>query len=278
MIVVVSAAPGDGKSTTSRNLALAAAAVGERVLFLEADFRRPTAASAFGVARGPGVVDMLTGAASLEQVVQTVQLAAYGEGSLDVMVTGAVLPPNPARITESDAMRDLLLRVASEYDLVVVDTPPLAVVSDAFPILRVADGVLVVSRLRRNRRDVAARVSATLRASEAPTIGIVANGVRGRTSGGYSYSYEYEARAPEPSPNEPASVAPAASVASPSPSGNGAGAPPAPSEPAVPAAAPANSAPSEPTVSSAPAASEPPAPSWGPKRRGRGGRRGENDR
>ena len=91
-------------------------------------------------------------------------------------------------------MASLIAEARDRYDLVVIDTPPLALLPDAFPLLRQADGVLIVSRLRRNHSDVAARFRATLESANAPVIGVVANGfkrARG-TSYGYGYSYAYD--------------------------------------------------------------------------------------
>ena len=89
-----------------------------------------------------------------------------GEGArvrtLDVLVAGAGLPPNPGELIESRAMETLLERARSEYDLVVIDTPPLTAVSDAFPLLSKVDGVVIVGRVGRNRRDVAQRLHETL--------------------------------------------------------------------------------------------------------------------
>ena len=206
VVVVVSAAPGDGKTTVARNLAIASATVGSRVLFVEADLRRPAAAKSFGVAGEPGVAEVLIGAESFDGALQRVELATGEETSLglDVLVAGGVLPPNPPQVIESQAMVSLLEEARDRYDLVVIDTPPLALLPDAFPLLRHADGVLIVSRLRRNRSDVAERFRATLESANAPVIGVVANGFkrpRGSSDGyGYSYTYdytEYRATAPE---------------------------------------------------------------------------------
>ncbi len=196
VIVVVSAAPGDGKTTVARNLAIASASVGSRVLFIEADLRRPVAAASFGIAAEPGVAEVLIGAEPFDEVVQRVELANRKgtSGGLDVVVAGGVLPPNPPQVIESQAMDSLITDARDRYDLVVIDTPPLALLPDAFPLLRHADGVLIVSRLRRNHSDVAARFRATLDSANAPVIGVVANGFkrpRG-TSYGYGYSYTYD--------------------------------------------------------------------------------------
>lgn len=200
VIVVVSAAPQDGKSTVARNLALASASAGDRVLLLEADLRRPSAATVLGLSPGPGLAAVLLDGVPLDQAAQTVEVTVgHHAVSVDVLVAGGILPPNPAQVTESHAMEALLDHARSTYDLVVVDTPPLSVLSDAFPLLRIADGVVIVSRLDRNNRDVAGRLRATLETSGAPMIGVVANGYRLRGGTRYGYGYNYEAALnPEP--------------------------------------------------------------------------------
>ncbi len=114
--------------------------------------------------------------------------------SFDVLVAGAALPPNPGELLESRAMETLLERAQSTYDLVVVDTPPLTAVSDAFPLLGKVDGVVIVGRVGRNRRDVAQRLHETLAGAGAPLLGVIANGFKsGRRGsyGGYGYAYDY---------------------------------------------------------------------------------------
>lgn len=196
-VVIVSAAPGDGKSTVARWLAIATATVGSRVLFLEADLRRPNAARYFGIHGEPGVAEVLVGQQSLESAAQRVEFAARKGTSigLDVLVAGGVLPPNPPQVIESQAMESLLAAARASYDLVVIDTPPLVLLPDAFPLLRQADGVLIVSRLGANRADVAARLRETLASVDAPVIGVIANGYkqpRGGSAYGYGYSYQYD--------------------------------------------------------------------------------------
>jgi capsular exopolysaccharide synthesis family protein len=191
----VSAAPGDGKTTVARHLASAAAKMGSRVLLLEADLRHPTLAQQFDVESAPGVSDVLIGAASLRQVTQTIDLDSGSVdnpvGMLDVAVAGAAVPPNPGELIESSAMEVLLERAKSTYDLVVIDTAPLAAVSDAFPLLRKVDGVIIVGRVGRNRRDVAERLHETLASTGAPLLGVIANGFKARRLRSYGYSYDY---------------------------------------------------------------------------------------
>jgi capsular exopolysaccharide synthesis family protein len=203
-LLVGSAAPGDGKTTVARHLASAAARMGSRVLLLEGDLRRPTIAQQLDLPSGPGIADVLIGSVALGEAIQSVDLESPSGQSgsaraLDVLVAGAALPPNPGELIESHAMERLLTQAKSTYDLIVIDTPPLTAVSDAFPLLRKVDGVVIVGRVGRNRRDVAERLHETLTGAGAPLLGVIANGFKsgGRGSYGYAYDYSY---APSSSP------------------------------------------------------------------------------
>ena len=204
MIVVVSAGPGEGKTTVARNLAVTSAMVGSRVLLVEADLRRPTVAEQLAVALKPGLAEALLDGGSLAGSVQHVELPAQGgdQAVLDVLVAGGVLPPNPPQVIESRSMRALLEQARQEYDLVVIDTPPLLLVPDAFPLLAGSDGVLVVSRLGRNGKDMATRLRDSLQGSDAPVLGVVANGV-GRSHDSYGYDADYANRRADASDAEP---------------------------------------------------------------------------
>jgi capsular exopolysaccharide synthesis family protein len=203
-LLVASAAPGDGKTTVARHLAGAAAAMGSRVLLVEADLRRPTLAQQFDVPAGHGLCDVLIGSATLAEAVQTIELdefsGARAKGRThDLLAAGAALPPNPGELIESHAMEALLDRARTTYDLVVIDTPPLTAVSDAFPLLGKVDGVIIVGRVGRNRRDIAERLHETLRGAGAPLLGVIANGFKaGRLGSSYSYTYDYAAAGAAP--------------------------------------------------------------------------------
>ncbi len=195
-LMVASAAPGDGKTTVALHLAGAAARMGSRVLLVEVDLRRPTLAKQLDIPSGPGVSDVLIGAASMREATQSIELdGSAGNGTqgrrLDVLVAGATLPPNPGELIESHAMEAVLQQAKSTYDLVIVDTPPLTAVSDAFPLLRKVDGVIIVGRVGRNRRDVAERLHETLTGAGAPLLGVIANGFKASGRGSYAYSYAY---------------------------------------------------------------------------------------
>jgi capsular exopolysaccharide synthesis family protein len=196
-LLVTSAAPGDGKTTVARHLAAAAAMTGSTVLLLEADLRRPTIAQQLDISSGPGLSDVLIGSVSLWKATQLIELdQPSGNGGrgrmLDVLVAGRASPPNPSELIESNAMEVLLEQAKSTYDLVVIDTSPLAAVSDAFPLLRKVDGIIIVGWVGRNRRDVAERLHETLDGVGAPLLGVVANGFKAGRLGSYGYGgYDY---------------------------------------------------------------------------------------
>ena len=110
-------------------------------------------------------------------------------------------------------METVLERAKSTYDLVVIDTPPLTAVSDAFPLLGKVDGVVIVGRVGRNRRDVAERLHETLAGAGAPLLGVIANGLSTRRGsyGGYGYTYDYTSKRP-PEPKGEAAGAPGATA------------------------------------------------------------------
>jgi capsular exopolysaccharide synthesis family protein len=143
---------------------------------------------------GPGLAELLTHQVGLEEAIQSKPLAtggnsaSGGERALDVIVSGS-LPPNPAELIESQAMSEALSRLAERYELVVIDTAPVGVVSDAFPLLHKVDGVIVVARIGQSTRDSAERLREQLGRLEAPVLGIVANAIKVRRGGKYGYGY-----------------------------------------------------------------------------------------
>ena len=197
-LLVVSASPGDGKTTLSVNLAAAAAQAGARVLLIDADLRRPSVAEELALAPDPGLVDVLISAASVREATQVVELDEAGEQhsaarSLAVMVAGAS-PPNPTELLESHAMSSLLGNCADSYDFVVVDSSPILAVPDALPLLGEVDGVIVVGRLGQDRRDESRRLRQVLEGTNSPVLGVVANGFRSRRPSAYGYAYVAKAQ------------------------------------------------------------------------------------
>jgi succinoglycan biosynthesis transport protein ExoP len=192
-VLVTSAAPGDGKTTVAWNLATAAAESGGRVLLIEADLRHPGIAEGLGMRAARGLSTTLAGDASIGAAVQEVPLPDRTLGgdvrTIEVLLSGP-LPPNPSDLLESDRMRELISTAERDYDLVVVDTPPLSVVSDAIPLINEVGGVIVVGRVGNTTRDAAARLHEQLENLGSRVLGIVVNGLK---SNAVDYGYGYGA-------------------------------------------------------------------------------------
>lgn len=190
-ILVTSAVPSDGKSTIARHLAAAAARSGSKVLLIDADMRRPTSAGRLGVKPEPGLADILIGESDFESAVQQVSVKsardeAHPRAAFDVLVAG--MPAlNAAQLAESKAMRDVVERARADYELVIIDTPPLAAAADAVPLFSLVDGVVVVARVGHDRRDAVSRAADIITRSGAPALGIIANAIP--RSGSDSYYY-----------------------------------------------------------------------------------------
>lgn len=192
-VVVTSAEPGEGKTLVSLGLALAAVTSGERVLLIEADLRDPGLTR---VLRLPTTTGGLTWALSDENgnladaviEVPAGKLAdSIGGATLDVIPAGGI-PPNPTELVESQRMRELIELAEDRYDFIVIDTPPVLVVSDAIPLIASASGVLAVSGLGVSTRTSAADLAEQLERLGAVTLGLVANFAdTGRDYEGYGY-------------------------------------------------------------------------------------------
>ena len=196
-VLVTSYGAGVGKSTVAWNLARVAA-TGSRTVIVETDLRNPTIASQHGLEPGPGLAEVLTRQTGLDAAVQFKPVATEASANdSDVeepvlhAITAGAQPPNPAELLESDAMVELLAQLRERYTLVVVDTAPLGVVSDCFPLLRRVDGVLGVARMGVSTHDSVVKMREQLAHLGAPTLGIVANGLkfgrRGRRGYGYGH-------------------------------------------------------------------------------------------
>lgn len=194
-VLITSAAPGDGKTTVAWNLASAASSSGTNALVIEADLRHPRLSASLGSQSTQGLSTVLSGEIELEEAVQQVPVAEGRNGrvprTVDVLLAGPI-PPNPADLLESDRMRELIKEAEGGYDLVVIDTPPTSVVSDAIPLLSEVGGVVVVGRLGKSTREAVGHLKNQLENLDAPTLGVVVNAMRaGRDPYGYGYAYGY---------------------------------------------------------------------------------------
>jgi capsular exopolysaccharide synthesis family protein len=140
VIVMTSAVPQEGKSTTTANLALAIAEMGHRVLIIDADLRRPSQHQIWELPNNTGLTHVLVESGSWSDVIRS------ENEHLDIMTAG-LIPPNPLRLLDSNRMVSLIKSWREVYDYVIFDTPPLAVASDALLLTQIADGLLMVTRL-----------------------------------------------------------------------------------------------------------------------------------
>jgi capsular exopolysaccharide synthesis family protein len=184
--VVTSSVPFEGKSTTTANLAIAMAQSGFRVLLIDADLRSPSVAELFGIEGGVGLSDVLIGRVELVNVIQP-----WGVRNLSLLPAGS-MPPNPSELLGSRAMHELLREVETEFDAVLVDSPPLLPVTDAALLARHARGALVAVAAGRTRRAQLTESLEALRQVGARVSGIVLTMVptRGPDKHGYGrYGY-----------------------------------------------------------------------------------------
>ena len=186
VLVCTSPGPADGKSTTVANLAITFAQQGQRTLLVDGDLRRAVLDRIFNVPRAPGLTDLLTGQGKLVDTAHETSIA-----NLFVLGSGP-FPPNPSELLGSTAMRDLIREASEEFDVVLIDSPPLLAVTDAAVISTMADGAIVVIRMGATTRAALKRTASQLEAVEGRLLGAVLNDVDFRQTGyGGYYGYYY---------------------------------------------------------------------------------------
>jgi succinoglycan biosynthesis transport protein ExoP len=182
VIQVTSPTPGDGKSTLAANLAVSIATSGKRVLLLEADFRRPRVHKIFGLSNEIGMTAVIEDSVDWLDAVQTTSV-----DNLNVMTCGK-RPRQPSELLTSKRFEELLDLFREQFDLVIIDTPPVGAVTDPLNVAPRVDGVLVVLRLSKSARNSARRSLEALEEVGGNVIGIVVNGVEQGQEGNYGYN------------------------------------------------------------------------------------------
>jgi capsular exopolysaccharide synthesis family protein len=189
-ILVSSPTPGDGKTTTAANLAVAFALGGERVVVIDADLRRAQLAEYFGLDRGVGLTSVVMRRAELSEALQR----HAGPDHLEILASGP-LPPNPSELLGSASMTNLLHALSNAYDIVILDSPPILPVSDAVALSPCVDGVVMVVRHGRTARHAAAEAARRLDAVGGNLVGFVFNDISASDARDYYADYRstYEA-------------------------------------------------------------------------------------
>jgi len=188
VIMITSALPQEGKTTTSINTAVVLAQKGVRVLLIDGDLRRPSIHKTLGMGPHSGLSNVLTGSTTLDDAIVRTSLLP----NLFVLPAGTP-PPNPAELLASSNMRDVLLQLREQYDHIVIDTPPSLSVTDAVVLSPRADAVILVIRSGQTSKQALRRSRDILFQVNAKLVGVLLNAVD-LTSPDYYYYYEYQGK------------------------------------------------------------------------------------
>lgn len=179
-IVVTSATPSEGKTTTAANFSVVCAQAGSRVCLVDADLRKPSLHRVFGMDNQRGLTTALLEGKSLMDVAASTRVPG-----LSVVVSGP-LPPNHAELAASQRMHDLLESATRDFDLVICDSPPVLSVSDAVALSAQCDGVILVVRVGKVSTAAVRRAAEQIDAVKGRILGVLLNRVNMRRDGYYS--------------------------------------------------------------------------------------------
>lgn len=187
LVLVTSTEQEEGKTTLASNLAVVMAETNKKVLLIDGDLRRATAGKFFSLvsSQNTGLSTLLSNArSSPEEAIQSTQVK-----SLDFLPAGPI-PPNPSELLNSSRLDEIFMQLEEQYDFIIVDSPPLLVVTDAQIFSSKVDGVILVVRENRTKRNNLMKCKTLLERSQARLIGFVYNGAKSMSAGNYKY-YKY---------------------------------------------------------------------------------------
>lgn len=185
VIVITSSVPSEGKSTTAVNIALALAELDKNVVIVDGDMRRPTLHKYLDLVGPVGFSTVLSGGTSLGDALQKTRFPG-----LTALTSGAI-PPNPSELLGSQSAKKLIVELRSQFDYVIIDSTPLLAVTDAAILAEAADGVLMISRYGRTKREQLTHAVGSLNDVGATVLGAVLTMTPTRGGGTYSYNYSY---------------------------------------------------------------------------------------
>lgn len=184
-ILITSSGPKEGKSTTAANLAIALAQAGNKVVLIDGDLRRPVVHSIFGMDKEDGLTNHFMGTLSYKKLARKTII-----DNLSVITSG-VLPPNPSELLASDKMQELLKQLQEDYDIILVDSPPVIAVTDAAILSTKVDGTILIVSSGQTNRDAVQRARDLLENVDARILGVLLNGVDLQGMYGSYYYYYY---------------------------------------------------------------------------------------
>ena len=182
LLCVTSSGPGEGKTTTSTNLAETFAQSGNRVLIIDGDLRKPRVHKVFNLRNVRGLTNVLSGQNMIEEVTQFA-------GSDITVITSGPIPPNPSELLGSQKMKDIMTQLKQLYDVIIIDAPPVGVVTDAAILSTIVDGTILVVASGKTEIDGAKRAKQLLENVGARIIGVVMTMMPVSKKGYYGYQY-----------------------------------------------------------------------------------------
>jgi capsular exopolysaccharide synthesis family protein len=185
-IMITSAVPAEGKTTTAVNMAVTMADRGMRVVVMDTDLRRPNVHKVLKMERGPGLADVLRGDTELSSVVRPTRIK-----NLWILSSGRV-PPNPSELIGSESMKQVMNRLSKEFDLIICDAPSILVVTDPVLMATHVDSVILVVSVERAKRETVQRARKLMDAAKAHISGVVLNGLEASRRHYYYYYYYYD--------------------------------------------------------------------------------------
>lgn len=188
-IVVTSSGPGEGKTTITCNLAASIAQTDKRVLLIDCDMRKPRVHKVFGITNLDGLTNILMG----EKKISDVEFKEDQDIKSLTVVTSGPIPPNPAELLGSRRMRDFLEDMRDQFDMIILDSPPINLVTDSAVLSTITDGTIMVVEVGKTDSEAAINGKELLDKVNANLIGVVLNKIptRGRSYYNYSY-YQYD--------------------------------------------------------------------------------------
>ncbi len=184
-LLVTSCIPREGKSTTVANLGVTFALAQQKVLIIDADLRRPILHRLFGIPNSQGLTHTLSDTVSYDQVFTPTKIANLW------VVTCGIIPPNPSELLGSHKMKNFLEKAKEQFDMILLDSPPISSLADASVLGSIVDGVLFIVKANTANRDLIEKAKEQLENIGANIIGVVLNDVDIKKEGYYKYYYYY---------------------------------------------------------------------------------------
>jgi len=192
LIVISSSIPGEGKTFVAINLASVYSLKGLKTLLVGFDLRRPTLSKNFEMPSEDGATDYLIGRKKLDEVIYE-----SGHENLDILPSGSI-PPNPSELSSSEKAKQLFGTLKKTYDCIIVDSPPIGVVSDVYAVASIADALLMVVRHGHTKKQALSSTLTDIQDYNLGSAGLLINDVKlSSNTYRYNYKYKYEYKALE---------------------------------------------------------------------------------